>query len=132
MTSFSCIICEAYGKQNINKPEKSTYNGNFEKQPKKGNIMRIASITKKLTKRKRPGASRLVHKKMMAGDSKWVSVNKPLQPFGKDLKCQTCGRGESVIGNIKTIVTKILIPGLATEASEEPIETKRERESEPE
>jgi hypothetical protein len=37
---------------------------------KKGNIMRIASITKILTKRERPGASRLVHKKTMAGDSK--------------------------------------------------------------
>jgi hypothetical protein len=50
-----------------------------------------------------------------------------LQPFGKDLKCQTCGRGESVIGNIKTIVTKILIPGLATEAFEEPIEKKKKK-----
>jgi hypothetical protein len=48
-----------------------------------------------------------------------------LQPFGKDLKRQTCGRGGSVIGNIKTIIAKILIPGLATETSEEPIETKR-------
>ena len=30
-----------------------------------------------------------------------------------------------MIGNIKTIIVKILILGLATEASEEPIETKR-------
>ena len=30
-----------------------------------------------------------------------------------------------MIGNIKTIIAKILIPALATETSEEPIETKR-------
>ena len=34
-----------------------------------------------------------------------------------------------MIGNLETIITKILIPGLATEASKEPIETKREREN---
>jgi hypothetical protein len=64
------------------------------------------------------------------GDSKRVIVNKPLQPFGKDLKPQTYGRGESVIGNIKTIIAKILIPVLATEASKEPIETKRVKKRE--
>ncbi len=35
-----------------------------------------------------------------------------------------------MIGNIKTIIAKILIPVLATEASKEPIETKRVKKRE--
>ena len=35
-----------------------------------------------------------------------------------------------MIGNIKTIIVKILILGLATEAPEEPIETKRVKKKE--
>ena len=36
-------------------------------------------LKKKKTKRERPSASRLVHKRTMTGDSNWDSVNKLLQ-----------------------------------------------------